>query len=76
MVSEDVKAVTLLFPCSGVISDKRKEEDEKIAAEGQPPIDPTIFWMKQTVRFKRSRSFVLMKTRSPTLVGPWAFYTL
>ncbi|KAJ8597290.1 cysteine proteinase [Rhizopogon salebrosus TDB-379] len=49
MVSEDVKAVTLLFPCSGVIADKRKEEDEKIAAEGQPPIDPTIFWMKQTI---------------------------
>ncbi|OAX37738.1 cysteine proteinase [Rhizopogon vinicolor AM-OR11-026] len=49
MVSKGVKAVTLLFPCSGVIAEKRKEEDEKIAAEGQLPIDPTIFWMKQTI---------------------------
>jgi hypothetical protein len=76
MVSGDVKAVTLLFPCSGVIAEKRKEEDEKIAAEGQPPIDPTIFWMKQTVRFDRSSSFVLMRTRSLMPVGPWAFCTL
>ncbi|KAG2113527.1 uncharacterized protein F5147DRAFT_681422 [Suillus discolor] len=49
MVSEGVKAVTLLFPCSGTIATKRKEEDEKIAAQGQYPIDPTIFWMKQTI---------------------------
>ncbi|KAG1748094.1 hypothetical protein EDB19DRAFT_1630487 [Suillus lakei] len=49
MVSAGVKAVTLLFPCSGTIATKRKEEDEKIAAQGQPPIDPTIFWMKQTI---------------------------
>ena len=48
MVPEDVKAVTLLFPCAGIIAEKRKVEDEKIAAEGQPLIDPTIFWMKQT----------------------------
>ncbi|KAG2067276.1 peptidase C12, ubiquitin carboxyl-terminal hydrolase 1 [Suillus decipiens] len=49
MVPEDVKAVTLLFPCSGTIATKDKEEDEKIAAQGQHPIDPTIFWMKQTI---------------------------
>ncbi|KAG2155273.1 uncharacterized protein EDB93DRAFT_1080355 [Suillus bovinus] len=49
MVSAGVKAVTLLFPCTGTIAAKRKEEDEKIAAQGQYPIDPTIFWMKQTI---------------------------
>ncbi|KAG2135640.1 hypothetical protein BD769DRAFT_1441269 [Suillus cothurnatus] len=49
MVSKGVKAVTLLFPSSGIIAQKRKEEDEKIAAQGQYPIDPTIFWMKQTI---------------------------
>jgi len=76
MVSKGVKAVTLLFPCSGVIAEKRKEEDEKIVAEGQPPIDSTIFWMKQTVCFDRPRSFILMRTRSPTLVEPWASCTL
>ncbi|KAG1824606.1 cysteine proteinase [Suillus subaureus] len=49
MVPEGVKAVTLLFPCSGTIATKRKEEDERIAAQGQHSIDPTIFWMKQTI---------------------------
>lgn len=60
MVSEGVKAVTLLFPCSGTIATKRKEEDEKIAAQGQYPIDPTIFWMKQTVCSINRGSFVLI----------------
>jgi ubiquitin carboxyl-terminal hydrolase L3 len=60
MVSGDVKAVTLLFPCSGAIAAKRKEEDEKIATQGQPPIDPTIFWMKQTVCSIHRVSFVLV----------------
>ncbi|KAH7886741.1 hypothetical protein F5I97DRAFT_1942594 [Phlebopus sp. FC_14] len=44
-----VKAVALLFPCTGAISAKRKEEDAKIEASGQEPIDPTVFWMKQTI---------------------------
>ncbi|KIJ67336.1 hypothetical protein HYDPIDRAFT_84231 [Hydnomerulius pinastri MD-312] len=49
MLPEGVKAVALLFPCSGAIAVKRKEEDAKIKASGQEPIDPTVFWMKQTI---------------------------
>ena len=50
MVSKPVKAVILLFPISDAYEQKRREEDERIAREGQAAIDPTIFWMKQTVR--------------------------
>jgi len=49
MVPEGVKAVALLFPCSGIIGSKRKEEDGKIQTKGQEPIDPSVFWMKQTI---------------------------
>ncbi|TFK94120.1 cysteine proteinase [Polyporus arcularius HHB13444] len=49
MVSQPVKAVILLFPISEVYEQKRREEDERIAAQGQPAIDPTVFWMKQTI---------------------------
>ncbi len=49
MVSQPVKAVILLFPISEVYEQKRREEDERIAEQGQPAIDPTVFWMKQTV---------------------------
>lgn len=49
MVPKGVKAVALLFPCAGVIAAKRKEEDSKIQTSGQEPIDPGVFWMKQTV---------------------------
>ena len=51
MVPQGVKAVALLFPCAGVIADKRKEEDTKIQTSGQEPIDQGVFWMKQTARF-------------------------
>jgi hypothetical protein len=50
MVPQGVKAVALLFPCVGTIAAKRTEEDTKIRTSGQEPIDPGVFWMKQTVR--------------------------
>lgn len=50
MVPKPVKAVVLLFPISEAYEKKRKEEDARIAKEGQHPIDPTILWIKQTVR--------------------------
>ena len=56
MVSKPVKAVILLFPISDAYEQKRREEDERIAREGQAAIDPTIFWMKQTVCFKITAS--------------------
>ena len=49
MVPHPVKAVVLLFPISKEYEEKRKEEDAKIAKDGQPAIDPTILWIKQTV---------------------------
>ncbi|KAF8130583.1 hypothetical protein EV363DRAFT_1399090 [Boletus edulis] len=49
MVPSGVKAVALLFPCAGIISAKRTEEDSKIQSSGQEPIDPGVFWMKQTI---------------------------
>ena len=51
MVSQPVKAVILVFPITESYEQKRREEDRRIATEGQHPIDPTIFWMKQTVRY-------------------------
>jgi hypothetical protein len=50
MVSQPVKAVLLLFPITQALEDENKEEDTNIAKEGQSLIDPTIFWIKQTVR--------------------------
>jgi ubiquitin carboxyl-terminal hydrolase L3 len=56
MVPQPVKAVVLLFPITEKYEELRKEEDAKIAKEGQHPVDPTILWIKQTVR-----SFLLYK---------------
>jgi len=50
MVPQPVKAVLLVFPITQALEDENKEEDAKIAKEGQSLIDPSIFWIKQTVR--------------------------
>jgi ubiquitin carboxyl-terminal hydrolase L3 len=50
MVSRPVKAIILLFPLSETLKSKRTEEEAKIATEGQADIDPSIIWIKQTVR--------------------------
>ncbi|PIL25023.1 hypothetical protein GSI_12911 [Ganoderma sinense ZZ0214-1] len=49
MVTQPAKAVILLFPITDVYEQRRQEEDDRIVAEGQPELDPTIFWMKQTI---------------------------
>jgi len=49
MVLQPVKAVVLLFPISPESEARRKQEDEEIQAKGQPKLDPTIFWIKQTI---------------------------
>ncbi|KAI9064139.1 cysteine proteinase [Trametes sanguinea] len=49
MVTHPAKAVILLFPITDAYEQKRREEDARIAAEGQQAIDPTVFWMKQTI---------------------------
>lgn len=65
MVSQPAKAVILLFPITDIYEQKRREEDERIVAEGQPELDPTIFWMKQTVRSSR-RGLPIMDRRFNT----------
>lgn len=50
MVPKPVKAIVLLFPISETLENKRKEEDAKLAQGEQPDIDPTVVWIKQTVR--------------------------
>ncbi|KAJ7077899.1 hypothetical protein B0H15DRAFT_861344 [Mycena belliarum] len=49
MVPQPVKAVVLLFPVSPESETRRKAEDEEILRKGQPELDPTIFWIKQTI---------------------------
>ncbi|KAI0675475.1 cysteine proteinase [Trametes maxima] len=49
MVSQPVKAVILLFPITETYEQRRREEDLRLATEGQHAVDPTIFWMKQTI---------------------------
>jgi Ubiquitin carboxyl-terminal hydrolase, family 1 len=50
LVRQPVKAIVLLFPLSEALETKMREEDARIAKDGQHPIDPTIIWIKQTVR--------------------------
>lgn len=49
MVSQPVKAVILLFPDFKELKKSREDEDLKLSQEGQPKLDKTIFWIKQTV---------------------------
>ncbi|KDQ06648.1 hypothetical protein BOTBODRAFT_39452 [Botryobasidium botryosum FD-172 SS1] len=50
LVPQPSKAVLLVFPLTEKIDKERRESDEKIQREGQKaPIDPTIFFIKQTI---------------------------
>lgn len=49
MVPGPIKAVVLLFPIEPEGEEKRKRDDARIAKEGQPMLDNTVFWVKQTV---------------------------
>jgi ubiquitin carboxyl-terminal hydrolase L3 len=51
MVPGPVKALVLLFPIDDEGEEKRKRDDARIATEGQPMLDKTIFWVKQTVSY-------------------------
>jgi hypothetical protein len=50
LVPKPVKAIVLLFPIRGKLEELSKEEEAKLKEKGQVPIDPTVFWIKQTVR--------------------------
>jgi ubiquitin carboxyl-terminal hydrolase L3 len=49
MVPGPVKALVLLFPIDAEGEERRKREDARISTEGQPMLDKTIFWVKQTI---------------------------
>ncbi|KAH8093766.1 peptidase C12, ubiquitin carboxyl-terminal hydrolase [Cristinia sonorae] len=49
LVPKPVKAVILLFPVLDDVIPQQKEEDVRIAQEGQHPIDETVVWIEQTV---------------------------
>jgi ubiquitin carboxyl-terminal hydrolase L3 len=50
LVAKPVKAVILLFPIRGKLEELRQQEEARIKEEGKVPVDPTVFWIKQTVR--------------------------
>ncbi|ELU44610.1 ubiquitin carboxyl-terminal hydrolase, family 1 domain-containing protein [Rhizoctonia solani AG-1 IA] len=54
MVPSPSKAVVLLFPITDATEQKRKDDDERLAKEAQPDIDPTLIYIKQTVRISNA----------------------
>ena len=50
LVPEPVKAVVLLFPARGKLEELTNREEEEMKEKGATPVDPTVFWSKQTVR--------------------------
>jgi ubiquitin carboxyl-terminal hydrolase L3 len=49
MVPRDVKAIIFLFPDNKNYTADRQAEDIRLTKIKQEKLDPTIFWMKQTV---------------------------
>ncbi|KAH8996183.1 peptidase C12 ubiquitin carboxyl-terminal hydrolase 1 [Lactarius hatsudake] len=49
IVPKPVKAVILLFPIRGKLEELREAEEAQIKENGQVPVDPTVFWIKQTI---------------------------
>ena len=50
LVPELVKAVILLFSARGKLEELTNREEEEMKGKGATPVDPTVFWIKQTVR--------------------------
>jgi len=69
-----VKAVVLVFPY-GEARDRRRAEDERVAKEGGPNVNETVFWAKQTVRdlsrFCSEKSMTTEDSRSQELAERW-----
>jgi hypothetical protein len=76
-----VKAVILLFPLDETIRSQRKLDEERVAREGQPLLDKTILWIKQTARVSVPIPTVLdsymhhQLVRSAMLAVQWLFCT-
>jgi len=63
MVPRPVKAIVLVFPYSEARG-RRGAEDERIAKEGGPSVDETVFWAKQTVRDMFSSFYLFIYLRN------------
>lgn len=51
MVPKPVKALLFLFPITETLEEQRRTEDEWInSTEGLKHVNPTVFFIKQTVR--------------------------
>ena len=76
LVAKPVKAVILLFPIRGKLEELRQTEEAKLKEEGRVPVDPTVFWIKQTVRFAGVALLTsdFDEIRSATHVERSAFY--
>jgi len=51
LVPQPVKAVLLVFPLTDEIEAQRKETDKQLEQNGQPDLDPTLIFIKQTVSY-------------------------
>ncbi|CCA66716.1 probable ubiquitin thiolesterase L3 [Serendipita indica DSM 11827] len=47
--NQPVEAVLLVFPLTDEIDKQRKQTDKDVEANGQPSLDPTIYFIKQTI---------------------------
>ena len=79
LVAKPVKAVILLFPIRDKLEELRQTEEAKLKEDGGVPVDPIVFWIKQTVRFAaRCCSSILTsdfdEIRSVTHAERLAFY--
>ena len=61
MVPRDVKAIIFLFPDNKHFTEDRRAEDLRLSKTKQEKLDPTIFWMKQTVSLLQ---FIISSFRS------------
>lgn len=71
MVPSPSKAILLVFPITEVTEKKRKDDDERLAKEGQPDVDPTLIYIKQTVRVFAFRYMYLYSDRAKDLERLW-----
>lgn len=53
LVPQPVKAFILCFPITDELKAAQKEQDDKIAKDGQHALDPRLVFMKQTVSTPR-----------------------
>ena len=74
-VPKPVEAVLLVFPITEAFDKMRKSEDEGLQKDGQPHLDPTLFYIKQTVsgilrpRNNKSLKWGSMTSKIPNACG-------